>query len=107
MLLQSGLKEVNKRVKDYVNTNSGQEHDGASLMNHAFSVNNPIIKLDDIQTTTGQNIQKGYMQIFAGSMTGIRNPKAHDNILITESRAIHFLFLASLLMYKLDEGNVP
>jgi len=30
------------------------------------------------------------MQIFAGSMTGIRNPKAHSNITIDAPRAIHF-----------------
>jgi len=43
------------------------------------------------------------MQIFAGAMTGIRNPKAHANIVIDRNRAIHLLFLASLLFFKLDE----
>lgn len=43
------------------------------------------------------------MQIFSGAMTGIRNPKTHKNIKIDKKRAIHFLFLASLLMYKTDE----
>jgi uncharacterized protein (TIGR02391 family) len=105
--VESALKEVNKRIKDYVKSETGRELDGASLMNHAFSLERPVIILDDLNTDTGQNIQKGYMQIFAGSMTGIRNPKAHDNINIEEARAIHFLFLASLLMYNLDEANVP
>jgi hypothetical protein len=45
------------------------------------------------------------MQIFAGAMTGIRNPKAHANIIIDSNRAIHFLFLASLLMYVIDEKH--
>ncbi len=44
------------------------------------------------------------MYIFAGAMTGIRNPKAHDNLTISIERATHFIFLASLLMYKLDEA---
>ncbi len=105
--VESALKEVNKRVKDYVKARIGEEIDGASLMNHAFSLDRPIIILDDLETETGRNIQKGYMQIFGGSMTGIRNPKAHENITIEESRAIHFIFLASLLMYKLDEASVP
>jgi hypothetical protein len=43
------------------------------------------------------------MQIFAGAMQGIRNPKAHDNIDIHKERAMHQIILASLLMYKLDE----
>lgn len=105
--VESALKEVNKRVKDYVKARTGQELDGASLMNRAFSVDRPIIILDNLGTDTGRNIQIGYMQIFAGSMTGIRNPKAHANLTIEEARAIHFIFLASLLMYKLDEANVP
>jgi len=45
------------------------------------------------------------MQIFAGSMTGIRNPKAHGNLNITRERGIHLLFLASLLFHKLDESS--
>jgi hypothetical protein len=43
------------------------------------------------------------MEIFSGAMIGIRNPKAHGNIHITEKRAKHFIYLASLLMYKIDE----
>ncbi len=43
------------------------------------------------------------MQIFAGTMLAIRNPKAYNNIVIDRSRAIHFLYLASLLMGKYDE----
>jgi uncharacterized protein (TIGR02391 family) len=74
-------------------------------MTTAFSVQNPIIELDDLATVSGKDIQQGYMQIFAGAMTGIRNPKAHGNLDIDETRAIHLLFLASLLMYKLDEAR--
>jgi hypothetical protein len=52
---------------------------------------------------SGRNIQQGYMDIFAGAMTGIRNPKAHGNIQIDSKQAIHLLFLASLLLHKLDK----
>ena len=101
--IAAALKEVNNIVKGIVKQKISQEYDGADLMNRAFSLQNPIIVLDDLSTETGKNIQKGYMQIFAGSMTGIRNPKAHNNITIDSQRAIHFLFLASLLMFKIDE----
>ena len=72
-------------------------------MHTAFSPNSPIIVLDDLSTSTGKDIQQGYMELYAGAMSGIRNPKAHGNILIDEKRAIHLLFVASLLFYKLDE----
>jgi len=49
--------------------------------------------------------QVGYMLLFAGAMRGIRNPKAHANIEIDHVRALHHLFVASLLMSKLDEAS--
>lgn len=104
--VEAALKEVNVRVKNIVIARTGQEDDGSSLMKRAFSVNRPIIQLDDIGNETGRNIQQGYMELFSGSMIGVRNPKAHANIDITKERAIHFLFLASLLMCKLDEAGV-
>lgn len=101
--VEAALKEVNSCVKDIVKRKTGKELDGAQLMHTAFSPVNPIIVLDDLSTESGKNIQQGYMEIFAGAMIGIRNPKAHDNIHITENRAIHFLYLSSLLMQKIDE----
>lgn len=102
--VEAALKEINNIVKVIVKEKTGNEFDGADLMSRAFSLNDPIIKLGDIGTKTGKNTQIGYMQVFSGAMTGIRNPKAHENIVITRERAIHFLFLASLLMSKLDES---
>lgn len=103
--VESALKEICMRVKKIVKEKTGQESDGADLMYQAFSPKNPIIVLDDLSTASGRNIQQGYMQIYAGSMIGIRNPKAHENIVIDKERAMHFLFLASLLMQILDESN--
>jgi uncharacterized protein (TIGR02391 family) len=102
--IETAFKFINQTVKSKVKRKTGNEFDGASLMNKAFSINSPIISLDDLSTENGKNIQLGYMQIFAGSMIGIRNPKAHSVISIDRENGIHLLFLASLLMYKLDEA---
>lgn len=104
--VEAAFKEVNDRVKQYCIAKKSKERDGSPLMKHAFSLNNPIIVIDDLDTETGRNRQLGYMEIFSGSMMAIRNPKAHRNIIIDEKRAIHFLFLASLLMCVLDEAGV-
>jgi uncharacterized protein (TIGR02391 family) len=102
--VEAVFKELNTVVKEMVRKKTGQEFDGAPLMQKAFSPNPPVlVALDDLSTESGRNIQQGYMQIFAGAMIGIRNPKAHENLNITRERAIHFLFLASLLFSKLDE----
>ena len=42
------------------------------------------------------------MEMFAGAMIGIRNPKAHNNQTISKADAIRKLHFASMLMYKLD-----
>lgn len=101
--VESALKALNSNVKQIYKERSGEERDGVDLMHAAFSPKRPLIVLGDQQTETGRNMQQGYMALFAGSMAGIRNPKAHDNIVIDETRAIHHLFVASLLFFKLDE----
>lgn len=103
--IEACLKEVNAAVKARNKERTGKEFDGADLMRNTFSPKNPVITLADQSTESGKNEQQGYMDIFAGAMTGIRNPKAHGNIVIDEKRAIHLLYLASLLMYKLDEAK--
>jgi uncharacterized protein (TIGR02391 family) len=101
--VEAAFKELNSKVKAYMKRATGQEFDGADLMQRAFSPNAPVVRLADLSTEDGKSIQQGYMQIFAGSMTGIRNPKAHSNITIDAPRAIHFLHLASLLHAVFDE----
>lgn len=103
--VESAFKEINARVKKMLKEKTGQELDGAGLMTTAFSVENPKIALSDLSTQSGKEIQKGYMQIFAGSMTGIRNPKAHENLQISSLTAKHHLYLASLLMHRIDESR--
>ena len=39
-------------------------------------------------------------------MTGIRNPKAHDNETISHEDALRKLIMLSILMYKIDKATV-
>ena len=50
------------------------------------------------------NIQKGYMQMFVGAISALRNPKAHENIRLDREECKKRLVFASMLMDKLDEG---
>lgn len=103
--IEAAMKEVNDRLKKIVKRIKGVEYDGADLMRKTFSQNTtPILTIQDITTDSGRNIQQGYMDIFAGAMTGIRNPKAHQNQTITRDDAIRKLHFASLLMYKIDQA---
>lgn len=101
---ETAMKAVNVRVKELWKAAGETEKDGKPLMLSALSANRPVVRLGDLSTESGRNIQEGYMHIFAGAMQAIRNPRAHEIITITPERALQFLVLASLLMSKLDEA---
>jgi len=103
--VESSLKEIEVRVRKVVKDETDEELTGTSLMRKAFNPQSPIIIIQDIDTQSGKNIQEGYSHIFAGAMQGIRNPKAHENLIISKERGVHFLFMCSLLMYILAEAN--
>lgn len=94
-----------KIVAQNVRKRSGLTIDGAALMRQAFSPQKPYLLFEDPIPDTQNSMQLGYMDIFAGTMTGIRNPKAHGLVKLEKRRAIHFLFLASLLAEKIDEAS--
>ena len=97
--------EAYKAVVNEVKNVSGIANlDGKPLMEKAFSLNNPIIKLNPMATLSDKDEQQGFMFLFSGAALGIRNPKAHDNIITKdERRALEYLTFASLLMARLDE----
>lgn len=80
-------------------------------MKTIFSSNAPLIEFCDRSDSSGSNIQKGFMEMLAGAMSALRNPKAHANITISQEDATRRLIFASMLMYKIDEAvqysNIP
>lgn len=104
--IEASFKEINVIIKEIVLKQRNQELDGAKLMKYCFSSERPVLVIQDIISETGRNVQLGYMEMFAGAMTGIRNPKAHNNQIITREEAIRKLNFASLLMYKVDQARI-
>ena len=101
--------EINDRVKRLfcvVNPSADKIPDGENAMNIVFSSNNPLLEFCDRSTDSGQNTQKGFMQMLAGAMSALRNPKAHANITISQEDAMRRLVFASMLMYKIDEAEI-
>ena len=96
----AAFKELNDQVKQEYLKHRGEELDGADLMRKAFSPNNPVFAFANQSTESGKKTQQGFMELFAGSMIGIRNPHAHENLSLDPDGAKHLLYLASLLMKK-------
>jgi len=97
----STFKKINNLVKE---KSCRKDLDGKSLMQHVFSVNNPILKFNELSTQTDRDEQEGFMYLFSGAMLGIRNPKGHENIVQNDMyKALEYLMLASLLCKRLEE----
>jgi uncharacterized protein (TIGR02391 family) len=76
---------------------------GVSLMGAAFGGDSPVIALNPGVTDSDRDEQRGYRDLFAGAMAGIRNPRGHEIYLPdTPDEALDYLGLASLLLRKLD-----
>ncbi|MCU1311322.1 MAG: hypothetical protein JWO20_2447 [Candidatus Angelobacter sp.] len=93
-------------IFDLIRKRTGIDADGSNLINKAFSLTDPYLILSELTTESGQNDQKGFMQIFSGSYQGIRNPKAHTLAHdLTESKAAQYLIFASLLARRVEEAT--
>jgi uncharacterized protein (TIGR02391 family) len=94
-------------IFDQIRKMTGIAADGDALVSNAFSLEHPIIILSELETDSGQNDQKGFMQIFKGAFQGIRNPKAHSLANdLNEQKAAQYLVFASLLARRLDEAKI-
>jgi uncharacterized protein (TIGR02391 family) len=101
--------EAFKRVNDEVKAVSGlRDKDGKDLMANAFSKQGAVIRLNPLNTQYDRDEQEGFKFLFMGSMQGIRNPKAHDNVVQDDPhKTLEYLGLASLLMKCLEERQAP
>ncbi len=94
-------------VFDLIRRKTGLQDDGESLIEKAFSLSNPCLILSEIKSKSGQNDQKGFIQIFKGSYQGIRNTKAHSLAHdLNQLKAAQYLVFASLLARRVDESKV-
>ncbi|TIN67697.1 MAG: TIGR02391 family protein [Mesorhizobium sp.] len=88
-----------------VRLRSGLEFDGTTLMERAFNPSNPVLKFNALQDQSDKDEQKGFMQLFSGAVSGLRNPRAHGFINDDAERALEFIAFVSLLAKLLDEAT--
>jgi len=83
--------------------NRGKELDGTPLIFKVFSKDKPILCSNPLKTQPDIDEQEGFMYLSAGTVLGIRNPKAHELGEEGPYRALEYLVLISTLMKRLDE----
>ena len=80
--------------------------DGAALMRTAFSAQSPTLLLNSFLSKSDRNEQLGYMDLYAGAMTGIRNPRAHEHDMEDDPQmALELLVLANHLIRRLKSAT--
>ena len=89
------LNEEVKRVAAQPNL------DGTDLMRKVFSPNSPLLQL-----AAERAEQQGWMELFAGAIMAIRNPRAHRlNPGPDLDETIAWLVFASALFYKVEQAT--
>ncbi len=98
------VKALNNYVKEKAQI---FDKDLSDAMAKAFNENNPIIKLNDLITRSDKDEQEGFRFLYMGTMKGIRNPKAHENILQNDkNKTLEYLAFLSLLFRRAEEGEI-
>jgi uncharacterized protein (TIGR02391 family) len=94
-----------KALNGLVRLRSGLEFDGSTLMERAFNPSTPVLRFNDLLDQSDKDEQKGFMQMFSGAISGLRNPRAHGFIQDDPERALEFIAFVSLLAKLLDEAK--
>jgi len=73
------------------------------LIQSAFTLPNNTLTIWNLSTISGEDKQKWYKDIFCWFTTGIRNPLWHTTKMkLDKQEVIWILFLASLLLFQID-----
>ena len=103
--VENAYKYVNNLVK--AKSEADSSFDGSKLMEYAFSAGKPILRLNSGKTKSEQDEQLGYMKIFSGVMSGIRNPRAHEfNWNDSQENAFQLIIFADHLVKKIEQSIV-
>ncbi len=99
--------EATKGLAQRIRELSGVQKDGAALIDLVFSVDNPILAFNTLQTDTERSQHKGFAALLKGCFAAVRNPLAHEPKISFlwqgEDDAADYLTLISLLHRKLDD----
>jgi uncharacterized protein (TIGR02391 family) len=106
--LREAVLDAIVAIFDLIRKRTGLKGDGDALVEAAFSLQRPLLILSELDSPSGKNDQKGFIQIFKGAFQGIRNPKAHSlSHDLTRLKAAQYLVFASLLARRIDEAIIP
>ena len=103
--------EATKSIADKIREKAELVTDGADLVDRAFSVGQPLLAINTLQSETEQSEQKGFANLLKGVFGTFRNVTAHAPKIkwpIEEQDALDLLTIVSYLHRRLDRAiKVP
>lgn len=100
--------EAVKSIAEEIRQRTNLTLDGSELVEKALSINNPLIKINSLQTETEQSEQKGFANLIKGVFGMFRNTTAHAPKVvwaITEDEALDIMTTISLIHKKLNKSS--
>ena len=100
--------EAVKSIAEEIRKRTNLTLDGGELIDRAFSVTNPLIKINSLQTETEQSEQKGFSNLIKGVFGMFRNITAHAPKVvwtIAEDEALDIMTTISLIHKKLNKSS--
>ncbi|MFC0402992.1 TIGR02391 family protein [Paraburkholderia rhizosphaerae] len=93
-------------VFDYIRVRADLQLDGQQLVTEAFKLEGGRLVVSTLETESGRNEQKGFINILTGAYQAIRNPLAHSTIhRLWQKEAAEHLVFASLLARTVDHAT--
>jgi len=98
--------EAFKAVENFVKEKSGSTLYGKQLMATVFNEDKPIIQVPEAGHFD-KDVQEGFKFLFMGGTLGIRNPKAHQEVIQKDPFiTLEYLGFASFLIKRIDYWEV-
>lgn len=101
--------EATKSVAQKIRDKASIEGDGASIVDHVFSVKSPILALNTLRSESEQFEQKGFANLLKGVFGTFRNVLAHApkiNWAVNRTDVMDALTILSYIHRRLDEAIV-
>lgn len=97
--------EATKGLAQRIRDMSGEDGDGAALVDRVFSTRQPLLAFNTLRTETEQSEHIGFATLLKGCFAAVRNPLAHEPKILWdgEDDAADYFTLISLLHRKLDD----
>jgi len=101
--------EATKSLTEQIRQMTNLKEDGAPLYDKVFSTSSPYLILNNLQTESEKNQQKGFCMMLKGMNSMVRNVTAHTpkiKWVIDENEAVDILMTISFLHKNLDGCQV-